>query len=94
VNQLVAQIAPLRSRMNDCGATYDLVTQLTQQSELDRYAADKRIAAAGIDGVEKQRRQIDRDIANVQHMIRAAGEFAALMRKCIDITQQFRERAV
>ncbi len=94
VNQLIAQIDPLRSRMNDCGATYDLVTQLTQQSELDRYAADKRIAAAGIDGVEKQRRQIDRDIANVQHMIRAAGEFAALMRKCIDITQQFRERAV
>ncbi len=92
VNQLIAQIDPLRSQMNQLGATYDLITQLTQQSELDRYAADRRIAALGIDAAEKQKRQIDRDIANVEHMIRAAGEFIVLMKQCVDITQRFEER--
>jgi hypothetical protein len=93
VNQLIAKIDPLRSKMNEIGSTYDLITQLTQQSELDRYAADRRIAAAGIDGMEKQRRQIDRDIANVEHMITAAEAFESLMKRCIDITRSFQERA-
>ncbi len=91
VNALIARIDPLRSRMNTLGEIYDLITQLTQQSELDRYAADRRIKAAGVSGVEKQRRQLDRDIANVQHMVRASGEFVALMDRCIDITNNSRK---
>lgn len=89
VNQLIAQIDPLRSKMNDLGQTYDQITSLAQQSEHDRYAADRRIVSAGISGVEKQRRQIDRDIANVQHMIRASGEFASLMSECLGIIETF-----
>ena len=83
VNQLIAQIDSLRVRMNDVGPTYDLVTQLTQRSELDRFAADKRIAAADIDAIERQRRQLHRDIGNVEHLIRAAGDFKRLMTTCI-----------
>lgn len=90
VNALIAKIDPLRSQMNALGEIYDLITQLTQQSELDRYAADRRIKAAGVSGVEKQRRQLDRDIANVEHMVRAAGEFVTLMDRCIEITSHCR----
>lgn len=93
VNQLIAKIDPLRSRMNEIGSTYDLITQLTQQSELDRYAADRRTAASGIDGNEKQRRQIDRDLANVEHMITASEAFEALIKRCIEITRAFEERS-
>ncbi len=85
VNELIARIDLLRSRMNDLGMTYDLIMQLTQQSELDRFAADRRIAAAGVDGGERQRRQVLRDIDNVNHVIRAAGEFQLLMRRCADL---------
>jgi hypothetical protein len=92
VNRLIARIDPLRNEMNALGQTYDQITQLAQQNELDRFAADRRIAAAGLDGVERQRRQIDRDIANVEHMIGAAGDFAGLMRQCIGLVNEAGQR--
>jgi hypothetical protein len=88
VNERITRIDLLRSRMNTLGMTYDLVLQLTQQSELDRFAADRRILAAGVDGHERQRRQVLRDIDNVNHVIKAAGEFAALMNRCIAIIEE------
>lgn len=92
VNQLIAQIDPLRLRVNELGMTYELITQLTQQSELERYAADRRIESAKLDGTEKQRRQIERDIVNVRHMIRAAEAFVSLMNQCIDQAKALTER--
>lgn len=92
VNQLIAKVDPLRLRVNQLAMTYDLITQLTQQSELERYAADRRIESAKLDGTEKQRRQIERDIINVRHMIRAAQTFVTLMDQCIDQTRTLTER--
>ncbi|MGN6504929.1 MAG: motility associated factor glycosyltransferase family protein, partial [Tepidisphaeraceae bacterium] len=83
VNRLISQIDLLRTRMNDVGMTYEMVMQLTQRSELDRFAADQRIAAADINAAERQRRQLHRDIGNVEHVIRAGQEFQTLMSECI-----------
>ena len=81
--------------MNDVGVTYDLVTQLTQRSELDRFAADRRIAAADIDTAERQRRQLLRDVGNVEHIARAAREFKALMLDCMDeVTRAIKKHGV
>lgn len=79
VNRLIAQIDSLRSQMNDLGACYDLITQLCQKSELARFEADRRLAAAKVDGAERQGRQVERDIQSVRNLISAAVEFQALM---------------
>lgn len=78
VNSAIARIDHLRRDMNELGQTYDLLIQLTQQTELDRFKADRRVAAAS-DPAEKQRRQVDRDLANVAAVVAAAKDFVRLV---------------
>jgi hypothetical protein len=86
VNRAIIRIDALRSRMNDLGACYDLIVQLTQSTELKRFEADRKISAAQkkLDAAEKQRRQVGRDIVNVHGIADAAAEFQALMREVIE----------
>jgi hypothetical protein len=79
VNSAIARIDALRGRIDTFGATYDLVTQLTQKSELERFQRDRRIQAKKLSGVELQREQIARDVENVRAVEGAAREFQALM---------------
>ena len=85
VNRAIPAVDALRARMNELGATYDLVTQLTQSTELERFKADRRLSAAReLDENERQRRQVRRDIDNVRAVADAAGDFQRLMRDTID----------
>src|SRR5581483_6569077 len=84
VNRASSRIDALRARMNELHATYNVITALTQNTELKRFHADRRISAAKVNGTEKQRRQVQRDIDNVQGVIDAAIEFQGLMRTCIE----------
>jgi hypothetical protein len=84
VNRAIIRVDALRARMNELGATYDLVTQLTQTSELKRFEADRRISASRADGAERQRRQVQRDIDNVRGIAEAAADFQSLIRQVID----------
>jgi hypothetical protein len=79
VNQLIARIDSLRGEMNALGQTYDLITQLTQSSELRRFRADRQIAAAKLKGIERQRQQVSRDIENVESLMEAVDPFITLM---------------
>lgn len=79
VNRVIAGIDALRAQMNQFNDCYELVTQLGQRAELDRFRNDCLLAACKASGVERQRRQIDRDIANVKSVISAAGQFQGLM---------------
>lgn len=84
VNHAIARIDLLRARMNDLGRTYDLVTQLTQKSELQRFESDLKISSdKNLDPFEKQRRQVTRDIENCRAIISASKEFEALMQDVI-----------
>jgi hypothetical protein len=83
VNRAIARIDALRAEMNEFGSAYDLVAQLTQRSQLDRFEADRRIAGSKVDGVQRQRRQVARDVANVRSMMEAAGRFQQLMDEVI-----------
>ena len=79
-NRAIARIDRLRVAMNGHGRTYDLVAQMTQRSELDRFRADRALAADGsVTGAEKQRRQVTRDLENVAAIADAADAFAALV---------------
>lgn len=83
VNRVISQIDALRSRMNTFGQTYDLIMQLSQLTELARFHADRKISASRIDGPERQRRQVIRDIENVRGVSDAARQFQLLMRQVI-----------
>ena len=84
VNRAIGAIDALRGQMNDLGATYDLVTQFCQQSEMKRFEADRKIAAAKLTPTEKQRQQVLRDIDNVRQIIAASIEFSGLMDEVTD----------
>jgi hypothetical protein len=85
VNRAIMRIDALRARMNGLGACYDLITQLTQSTELKRFEADRKISATRqLDATEKQRRQVGRDIENVRSIADAAAQFRDLMRQVID----------
>jgi hypothetical protein len=87
VNALIARIDGLRAAMNDFGATYDLVAQLNQRAQLHRFEADRRISAAKFDPLERQRRQVARDVDNVRGMFEAAQQFQRLMDEVIERLQ-------
>lgn len=84
VNRAITAIDGLRGRMNELGACYDLVTQLTQNSELRRFESDRKIAASRADGTQRQRLQVERDIASVRGVLEAAEEFQRLMDEVIE----------
>jgi hypothetical protein len=84
VNRAIGAIDGLRAKMNELGATYDLVTQFCQPEELKRFEADRRIAAGKAQASDKQRLQVSRDIDNVTGVRNAAVEFQRLMDEVIE----------
>jgi hypothetical protein len=87
VNRAIAELDVLRAKMNEFGQTYELVTELTQSSQLDRFTADRRIQAEKVNGIEKQRRQVARDIENVRGVMNAAGDFSKMMAEVAQLLQ-------
>ncbi len=92
VNRAIGKIDALRARMHALNDCYELITSLTQLTELQRFQADRKITAAKINATEKQRRQVSRDIANVEGVINAAKEFQTLMAEVIGNLNEFKER--
>jgi hypothetical protein len=84
VNRAIVRIDALRAQMNGLGHCYDLITQLTQTTELKRFQSDRKISASKLDAAERQRRQVGRDIENVTGVAEAAAEFQGLMRAVIE----------
>jgi hypothetical protein len=84
VNRLIAKIDKLRRHMDQLGSCYELIVELTQLTEMQRFENDRKIAAEQSKGTDLQRRQVMRDVANVQGVIDAAGEFQTLMTQVID----------
>ncbi len=90
VNRVIGQIDLLRIKMNQFDETYQLIMQMTQSTELDRFKADRKLAASKATGTEKQKRQVGRDIENVRSVMSAAQEFQKLM---TDVAVRLRDQA-
>ena len=84
VNRLMGEIDALRAEMDALGQTYELVTAMTQQTEVERYRADRKIAADRLSGVDRQRQQVGRDVDNVRGVRRAAADLIALLDEVIE----------
>ncbi len=83
VNRAIARIDRLRAVVGELNATYELITDLSQETELARFSADRKIAAARLDADQRQARQVQRDIDNVRGVIKAAERFEDLMDQTI-----------
>jgi hypothetical protein len=83
VNKAIARVDVLRSQMDTFGRCYDLITQLTQFNELQRFERDRKLAASKASGADRQRRQVERDIDNVKSVIDASRQFQALLSEVI-----------
>ena len=79
VDANIARVDALRRELRDADSTYSLVTTLTQASELARFRADRRINAGGLTPLERQRRQVERDVVNVEAFEAAARDFLCLL---------------
>jgi len=79
VNRLIARIDVLRAEMDKLGRAYTLLMQLTQETEYKRFERDLKLSASKASGFEKQRGQVERDIANVKAVAEAAEAFLKLM---------------
>lgn len=87
VNLAIAKIDAIRKRLIEVDHCYRLITSITQSSELQRFQTDARIAAAKIEGIDLQRRQVQRDIDNVKAVIDAAADFRKLVNETIETIQ-------
>lgn len=72
VNATIALLDDLRRRLVRHDETYRLILTLSQRSEQERYRADRRIRAVGAGGIERQRLQAERDLANVEAILESA----------------------
>ncbi len=79
VNRAISRIDALRQRLREIDPTYLLATSLTQRSEQERFRADRRIRAANLSPEERQRRQVERDRANVQAVLAAAEDLEQIL---------------
>ncbi len=89
VNTVISKLDALRARMSGLSVTYNLAMQLAQRTELDKFKADRRISAAKIDGEEKQRRQVQRDIDNVKGVIDATAGFRKMVEEALAVLADF-----
>ncbi len=65
-NRRLVRVDELRAIVNRAGRSYDIVTAATQRAELQRFTADRKLDASDATGIERARRQLDRDVRFVE----------------------------
>ena len=60
-NRRLVRVDELRAVVNRAGRSYDIVTAATQRAELQRFTADRKLGASEATGIERTKRQLERD---------------------------------
>jgi len=81
---MFASLDALREAIDSRPDAYRLVRGFAQADQLRRFQADRRIAAEGLDGLDKQRRQLARDIEYVSALAGDCDRFVAMLNRAID----------
>src|SRR5262249_15050012 len=81
VNRLIAQVQALRDRVEGLQPAFDLVQRLNQTGVLKRARADRQLSIeeANLSPLERQKRQIERDLVNVQWLAEAADVLGGML---------------
>lgn len=83
VNRLIRKVYDIRDSVRLLEPAYGLVMFVNQAGTLNRFRADRAIdlAAKQDDELQRQKRQIERDIRNVEWIAEAADTVAAMLRR-------------
>lgn len=92
-NQIVTEVQKIGERVRSLTPGFKLVEFINQTGVLNRYKADRLIGLAeGVDGVERQRLQAERDIKNVEWIGAAATELERQINLAIDVLDGSRDK--
>jgi hypothetical protein len=93
VNDLITRVYALRDEARRLEPAYGLVQFLNQTGALNRYRADRAIDLSGdMDEIERQRRQIERDIQNVEWLAMCAEMLEGLLTDAAGVLRGEREK--
>ncbi len=79
--------------MQKQGRIFRMVTSVSQQAELRRFAADHKLSGARSAGRERASRQLDRDIEFVNGILEGADELEKILDGAVVRMKQLREGA-
>ena len=79
INDLVGKAHELRDLVREERPAFDLTTALNQVGVFNRVRADRNIAVEQLEGIERQRAQIERDKQNVSWLADAGEELCRLL---------------
>lgn len=68
-NRLIVRVDELRTAVRSHDEVFGLVSEVTQLAELQKFWADRRLAAEGLEGREKSVRQLARDVRFVDALL-------------------------
>ncbi len=80
VNRLIGRVQALAREVESLGAAYELVQRLNQTGTLRRFRHDREIGLdAGLSPLERQKKQIERDLENVTWLADAADAMGRML---------------
>jgi hypothetical protein len=79
-NRRLKEVDRLRADVREQEHTYRLLSAVSQHAELQRFSADRRLELAGVEGKERAKGQLERDIRFVE----AVMEGAEVLREILD----------
>ncbi len=89
-NRRLARVDELRLQVQQYDLAYRIINAASQLAELQRFTADRKLAAEEAGGVERARRQLERD----QHFVRGMKQGAADTAKILTDTLERFDRAI
>ena len=74
MNQLFRDMDAIQHRVNELNDAFELINELNTIGAFKRDRTDRAIAHEGVDALERQRRQIERDLENIDWLTQACDE--------------------
>lgn len=82
-NRRLKEVDRLRAKVRERDRTYRMISAVSQLAELQRYSADRRLELAGVEGKERAKGQLERDIRFVEAVIDGAGALREILEECL-----------
>ncbi len=82
-NRRIAEVDALRLEVKAQDRAYRMVSSVTQHAELQRFAADRRLSLADLDGKSYARRQLERDIRFAEAIVEGCEALKAILAECV-----------
>jgi hypothetical protein len=82
LNRKMIRLDELRTMVKHRAATYKLVMYVSQGAEMYRFREDRKIGKDSVEGKERQRRQLQRDIAYVSELVEGCERLLDMLRHC------------